>query len=49
MRKMSQLPLRARQYVDWVEKYLEVPISLVSVGREREATIVREGTSPWLS
>jgi len=48
MRKMSQLPLRARQYVDWVEKYLKTPISVVSVGRKREATIVREASSPWL-
>jgi adenylosuccinate synthase len=47
-RKMSQLPLRARQYVDWVERYLDTPISIVSVGRKREATIVRESSSPWL-
>lgn len=49
MRKWTQIPLNARKYVEWVEKYLETPISLVSVGREREATIVRDAASRWLN
>ncbi len=41
VRKYSQLPARARQYVEWVEKTVGVPVKWVSVGPEREAVIKR--------
>ena len=41
VRKYSDLPARARQYVETIEKLVGVPIGWVSVGPEREATIKR--------
>ncbi len=38
-RKYSDLPSRARQYVETIEKLVGVPVRWVSVGPEREATI----------
>ncbi|MBM3129579.1 MAG: adenylosuccinate synthase [Chloroflexi bacterium] len=38
-RKYADLPLRARQYVETVEKLVGVPVRWISVGPEREATI----------
>ncbi|WP_437675765.1 adenylosuccinate synthase [Sorangium sp. So ce131] len=40
-RSMSELPAAARQYVELVEKETGVPVDVVSVGAERDATIVR--------
>jgi len=40
-RKYSDLPARARQYVETIEKLVGVPVKWVSVGPEREATIKR--------
>lgn len=40
-RSFSELPRAARDYVSYIEKALEVPIRFISVGREREALIVR--------
>lgn len=37
----QDLPAQARQYVEWLEQQLEIPISLVSVGPGREHTILR--------
>lgn len=48
-RRAADLPLKARRYVEWVEKQLGAPISLVSVGREREATIVRDPSFAWVN
>ncbi|HEX7588344.1 MAG TPA: adenylosuccinate synthase [Anaerolineae bacterium] len=41
VRKFSELPPRARQYVEAIEKLVDVPVRWVSVGPEREATIRR--------
>ncbi len=41
VRKFADLPARARQYVDTVEKLVGVPVRWISVGPEREATIRR--------
>jgi adenylosuccinate synthase len=46
-REHGALPEKARSYVEWVENHLKTPISLVSVGREREATIVRDRSFAW--
>ncbi len=40
-RKFSDLPPRARQYVETIEKLVGVPVRWISVGPEREATIQR--------
>jgi adenylosuccinate synthase len=36
------LPREARDYIAFIEKYCETPVSIVSVGYERSQTIVRE-------
>ena len=41
IRKYDDLPLRARRYVETVEKLVGVPVKWVSVGPEREAVIKR--------
>ena len=40
-RKFQQLPLAARQYVQFIEKELAVPIKIVSIGAGRDETIFR--------
>lgn len=39
-RGWDDLPAKAREYVEFVEKYLGVPVSIVSVGPGREQTLV---------
>ncbi len=46
-RKFGDLPLGARRYVLAVEKALDVPIRIVSVGQSREQTIVRDARHIW--
>jgi adenylosuccinate synthase len=41
----DELPRKARDYVAFIEEFVETPISIVSVGSDRKQTIVRE--SPW--
>jgi adenylosuccinate synthase len=45
VRAYEELPREARDYVAFIEEYAETPVSMVSVGSDRNATIVRE--SPW--
>jgi adenylosuccinate synthase len=45
-RTYEELPLRAREYIEFIEEFTETPISIVSVGSDRNHTIVRE--SPWI-
>ena len=40
-RRLEDLPQAAQRYVDWIERELEVPASLIGVGPERDATIER--------
>ena len=42
----SELPLRAREYVQFIEEFTETPVSIISVGSDRQQTIVKE--SPWI-
>ncbi|MBL8967287.1 MAG: adenylosuccinate synthase [Spirochaetaceae bacterium] len=44
-REYDELPREARDYVAFIEEYVETPVSVVSVGSDRTQTIVRE--SPW--
>jgi len=39
-RKLSDLPKKARTYLDYIVKVLEVPIEVISVGPERDQTVV---------
>ncbi len=48
-RTLKDLPAKALRYVAFVEKFVGTPISLVSVGREREATIVRDPKFVWVN
>ncbi len=41
VRRWLDLPPRAREYLEWIERECGVPISTVSVGAEREAEIRR--------
>ena len=40
-RRWSELPLRAREYLEWIEVQCGVPIATVSVGPDREAEVRR--------
>jgi adenylosuccinate synthase len=40
MRKVSELPSAARRYVDRVSELLGVPVTIISVGPDREQTII---------
>jgi adenylosuccinate synthase len=41
MKTFDQLPENLKNYVTFLEKELEVPIAIVSVGPDRDQTIVR--------
>ena len=42
IREFDRLPESLRSYVTYVENYTGVPVTLVSVGPDREETIIRE-------
>ncbi|AEJ19985.1 adenylosuccinate synthase [Gracilinema caldarium] len=44
-RSYRDLPENARHYVEFIERYCETPVGIVSVGYDRSETIIR--TSPW--
>lgn len=46
-RKLSDLPENARKYVQFVEDSLKVPISIVSIGPDRQETIVARPELIW--
>lgn len=41
VRKFSDLPARCRDYLTFIEKFLGVPLAIISVGAERNATLYR--------
>ncbi len=41
--EVDELPAAARRYVDFVEERLEVEVSLIGTGRERERVLARRG------
>ncbi|HXT01854.1 MAG TPA: adenylosuccinate synthase [Elusimicrobiota bacterium] len=47
IRKFDALPRGAREYVLAVQKLLAVPISIVSIGQDRDQTIVRDARRLW--
>jgi adenylosuccinate synthase len=40
-RRWEELPMRARAYLEWIEREVGVPIERASVGAEREAEVAR--------
>ena len=44
-RSYSKLPKNARSYVEFIEDYVGVPVSIISVGYERNETFIRK--NPW--
>jgi adenylosuccinate synthase len=45
MRSMDELPAELVQYIEFVEKTLEIPVTYVSVGPDRTQTIIRSKVS----
>ena len=43
--KYSKLPMNARKYIEFIEAFTETPVSIVSVGYERNETFIRK--NPW--
>jgi adenylosuccinate synthase len=41
----EEFPTAAMEYIDFIERYCETPIDIVSVGYDRKATVIRK--SPW--
>ena len=41
-RQFEDLPQKAREYVEFIEKYTETPITIISVGYERDDTMIRK-------
>lgn len=40
-RKYEELPKNAQEYINYIEKYIKVPIKLIGVGADRESMIVK--------
>jgi adenylosuccinate synthase len=40
LRKLGDLPLNARKYLESLEDYLQIPIALISTSPERDDTII---------
>ncbi len=41
-KKFEDLPQKAQEYVKFIEKYTETPITIISVGYERDDTMIRK-------
>jgi adenylosuccinate synthase len=41
----EEFPVHAMEYIEFIERFCETPIHIVSVGYDRKATIIRK--SPW--
>ncbi|MDR3162140.1 MAG: adenylosuccinate synthase [Spirochaetaceae bacterium] len=41
----EELPLEAMEYIEFIERFCETPIDMISVGYDRKETIIRK--SPW--
>lgn len=46
IRRYEDLPQEARTYLDFIESYMGCPIGIVSIGPDRDQTIIREGRLP---
>jgi len=43
----EEFPVAAMEYIEFIERFCETPVDIVSVGYDRKATIIRK--SPWLA
>jgi adenylosuccinate synthase len=41
MTKYDELPIELKQYIQFIEDFVEVPIKIVSVGPDRKQTILK--------
>jgi adenylosuccinate synthase len=41
----EEFPIPAMEYIEFIERFCETPIDIVSVGYDRKETIIRK--SPW--
>ncbi|MDR2662082.1 MAG: adenylosuccinate synthase [Treponema sp.] len=41
----EEFPVEAMEYIEFIERFCEAPVDIVSVGYDRKATIIRK--SPW--
>ena len=39
----DEFPTEAKEYIDFIERFCETPVDIVSVGYERKATLIRKG------
>jgi adenylosuccinate synthase len=42
----EEFPVQAMEYIEFIERFCETPIDIVSVGYDRKATIIKK--SPWI-
>jgi len=42
----EEFPVAAMEYIEFIERFCETPVDIVSVGYDRKATIIRK--SPWV-
>ena len=42
----DDFPVEAMEYIEFIERFCETPIDIISVGYERKATIIKK--SPWI-
>ena len=42
----EEFPVAAMEYIEFIERFCETPVDIVSVGYDRKATIIRK--SPWI-
>jgi len=43
MRDYDQLPHKCRDYIEFIEKFVGVPVRMIGVGADRGSLIVRDG------
>ena len=41
IKEFDKMPFEVKDYIDFIETYLGVPVTMLSTGPEREALIVR--------
>jgi adenylosuccinate synthase len=48
-REMSDLPIEAREYLDFMAEFTKTPVAIVSVGPDRAETIIADESLIWMS
>ena len=42
----AEFPVEAMEYIEFIERFCETPIDIISVGYDRKETIIKK--SPWM-